>query len=125
MADDPRVEVRGRSLLLVDDDAVFREQLGRAFRARGYDVRTAADYYEGLSYAISQPPELAILDMRMPGRSGLELAQALGTVCPSTRILLLTGTLGPTAPGALIAAGIAYLSKPADADEILAALGLE
>ena len=62
------------TLLLVDDDEVLRERLARAFRERGYDVRTAGAYEAAMETATADPPELAVVDLRMPGRSGLERA---------------------------------------------------
>src|SRR5688500_3028893 len=61
--------VVGKSLLLVDDSVPFRERLARAFRERGYTVRTAGDYYEAISIARQDPPDLAVVDLRMPGPS--------------------------------------------------------
>ena len=65
------------SILIVDDDEVFRNRLARAFVERGYDVRTAGDHDSAVAQATSDSPELAVLDLKMPGRSGLELVKAL------------------------------------------------
>lgn len=110
------------SLLLVDDDRVLRERLARAFRERGFDVHTAADYEEGVRHARQESPEMAVVDLRMPGRSGLELVRALHDLDPHTRILVLTGYGSiATAIEALRLGATNYLQKPADADDILAA----
>ena len=61
----------GPSLLLVDDDAVFRERLARAFRERGWEVRTAGTADTALELAREDSPECAVVDLRMPGKSGL------------------------------------------------------
>ena len=66
-------------LLLVDDDVVLRERLAKAFRSRGFEVRTAGGYDEALDLARDQAPDYAVVDLRMPGRSGLEWVQALHT----------------------------------------------
>jgi two-component system response regulator RegA len=110
------------SLLIVDDDAVFRERLARAFRARDYEVRTAADFDEALALARADSPEMAVIDLRMPGRSGLELTRELHALDPATRILVLTGYGSiATAIEAVRLGATYYLSKPADADDVLAA----
>ena len=110
------------SLLLVDDDEVFRERLARAFAERGYDVRTAHDYDAALAAAVDDSPELAVVDLRMPGRSGLELVQDLLKIDAATRIIVLTGYGSiATAVEAIRMGALHYLSKPADADDILAA----
>jgi two-component system response regulator RegA len=111
------------SILLVDDDAVFVTRLGRAFRDRGYEVRIASDYDSAISRAQEESPELAIVDLRMPGRSGLELVRDLLLIDSSTRILVLTGYGSiATAVEAIRLGASDYLPKPADVDDILAAL---
>lgn len=115
-------ETTPTSLLLVDDDRVLRERLARAFRERGFDVHTAADYEEGMRHARQESPEMAVVDLRMPGRSGLELVRELHELDPHTRILVLTGYGSiATAIEALRLGAANYLQKPADADDILAA----
>jgi two-component system response regulator RegA len=112
--------MEARTILLVDDDAVFRERLGRALRDRGFEVRTAADADEAETLARADSPELAVVDLRMPGRSGLELVRALLAVDPSTRVLVLTGYGSiATAVDALRLGACHYLPKPADADDVL------
>lgn len=116
-------ENEGTSLLVVDDDDVFRERLARAFRARGYDVTTASDYTSAIAIAKEDSPELAVVDLRMPGRSGLELVRDLLAIDKATKIVVLTGYGSiATAIDSIRLGAVHYLSKPADADEILAAL---
>jgi two-component system response regulator RegA len=111
------------SLLLVDDDAVFRERLARAFRERGYEVTTAGDVEEALAAARLESPELAVVDLRMPGRSGLELVRELRALDASTRILVLTGYGSiATAVEAVRLGALNYVPKPADVDDLLIAL---
>jgi two-component system response regulator RegA len=108
------------SLLIVDDDEVFRKRLGRAFDERGYDVCLAESYAAGLAAAQADPPELAILDLRMEGRSGLELLQALLKLDPATKVVVLTGYGSiATAVDAIRLGATYYLPKPADVDDIL------
>ena len=63
------------TVLVVDDDDAFRERLARALRARGLEVQTAVDYDSALGAARATPPDRAVIDLRMPGRSGLELVR--------------------------------------------------
>ena len=65
------------SLLIVDDDDVLRDRLARAFRDRGFEVWTASGYETAMARANQDSPEMAIVDLRMPGRSGLELVRDL------------------------------------------------
>jgi two-component system response regulator RegA len=110
------------SLLLVDDDAVYRERLAMAIASRGYEVRTAADAEAALVFAEADSPEFAVLDLRMPGESGLELLRCLMAIDPTTRVLMLTGYGSiATALEAVRLGAVNYLTKPADVDDILAA----
>src|SRR5262245_25883948 len=110
------------SILLVDDDETYRNRLARAFVDRGYDVRTAADYDSGVASATADSPELAVVDLKMPGKSGLELVKALHEIDPATKTVVLTGYGSiATAIDAVRLGATYYLSKPADADDILGA----
>jgi two-component system, response regulator RegA len=108
--------------LIVDDDAPLRDRLARAFRARGFETRTAADYDEAIRLAREDSPEMAIVDLKMPGRSGLELVRDLLAIDGETRVVVLTGYGSiATTIDAMKLGAVYYLPKPADADEILAA----
>jgi two-component system response regulator RegA len=108
------------SVLVVDDDETFRARLAKALRARGYDVREAADGSAALDSARADSPELAIIDLRMPGISGLALLGELRAIDPETRVLMLTGYGSiATAVEAMRAGAIGYVTKPADVDQIL------
>jgi two-component system response regulator RegA len=110
------------SILIVDDDLVLRERLGRAFRDRGFDVRVAENYDQAIAHARKDSPELTVVDLRMPGPSGLELVRDMKAVDPTTKIVVLTGYGSiATAIDAMRLGATYYLSKPADADDILAA----
>jgi len=110
------------TLLLVDDDETLRERLARALRARGYEVVTAGSGAEGIALAAEESPELAVVDLRMPDLSGIEVLRSLRARDPATRILILTGYGSiATAVEATRLGAIGYLPKPVDADEIVAA----
>ena len=110
----------GPSLLIVDDDRVLRERLARAFRERGYDVRTADDFDQALTVAAADPPELALVDLRMPGGSGLELVRRLRALDEATRIVVLTGYGSiATAIDAVRLGATHYLPKPADVQDVI------
>jgi two-component system response regulator RegA len=110
------------SILIVDDDDTLRERLATAFRSRGLDARTAGNYDEASLSARNDPPELAVVDLRMPGRTGLELIRELKAIDPETKIVVLTayGSIATTIDAMKLGA-VYYLQKPADADDILAA----
>jgi two-component system, response regulator RegA len=109
-------------MLIVDDDERLRERLARALEKRGYAVRTASNYDDALAIATEVAPEYAVVDLRMPGPSGLELVRALKEIDPETRVVVLTGYGSiATTIDAMRLGAVYYLQKPADADEVLAA----
>lgn len=111
-----------RSILVVDDDAPFRQRLVKAFAARGMEARGAGSAAEALSLARQSAPQAAILDMRMPGSSGLDLIPQLLAINSAMQILVLTGYGSiATAVEAVRRGALNYLTKPLDADQILAA----
>jgi two-component system response regulator RegA len=112
------------SLLLVDDDDTFRNVLERALEKRGFTVTNANSVEAALPLAQANPPEYAVIDLKMHGASGLVLVQTLHELDPATRIVMLTGYASiATAVEAIKLGATQYLSKPANADEIVAAFG--
>lgn len=111
-----------RSLLIVDDNEIFRDRLARAFTDRGYDVRKAENHEQAIESAEHDSPEWAVVDLRMPGKSGLEVVRDLQEIDEQTKIVVLTGYGSiATAIDAVRLGAINYLQKPADADDIIAA----
>lgn len=114
---------RSRSILLVDDDDTFRERMARALRERGFVAVTAPDLRSALSVATTAPPDFAVVDMRMPGGSGQDVIEGLFAINPDTRIVVLSGYGSiASAVEAMHKGARHYLSKPIDADELVAAL---
>jgi two-component system response regulator RegA len=113
----------GKSLLLVDDDKPLRERLRIAMERRGFKVLAAESVAEGIKIARSEPPDFAVIDLRLADGSGLDVVAALRTARPDTRVVMLTGYGNiATAVAAVKAGAVDYLPKPADADQIEAAL---
>lgn len=111
-----------RSILVVEDDTVYRERLVQALLDRGLEAIGAENGDKGIALARRDSPELAVVDMRMPGMSGLEVVRELHAIDPTTRIVVLTayGSIA-TAIDAVRLGAVHYLTKPADVDEILQA----
>lgn len=110
------------TILLVDDDRTFCAALAGALRRRGHTVLLAHDYDDAIAEAKAWNPDRAVVDLRMPGRGGLEVVQALRTLLPQMRMVVLTGYGSiATAVEAIKAGAVHYLTKPADADEIMSA----
>ena len=109
--------------LIVDDSDLYRERLAEAIADRGYRVVAADGYDAALDRVREHRPGLAIVDLKMPGRSGLELVQTLRGTSPETKCVVVTGFGSiANAVDAIHAGAVNYVTKPADADEILAAL---
>lgn len=109
-------------LLLVDDDVTFCSVLSRALEQRGFQVRVAHTVAEALSNLQDGVPEYAVIDLKMPGQSGLALVSKLKATGDRTKIVVLTGYASiATAVEAIKLGAVYYLSKPADTDDILAA----
>ena len=82
------------NILVVDDEEEVRNTLGRFLVRSGYKVEEAADGMTGVQMALRAPPDLVILDVRMPGMDGIRVAELLRRF-PSTMnvpIMILTGT---------------------------------
>jgi len=111
-----------RTLLIVDDDQPFRSRLIRAFQERGFDATGAGSLQEAVAAAQVDTPELALVDLRLPGASGLEVVRALKAMDATTNVVVLTGYGSiATAVESVKLGATAYLTKPVDADQILAA----
>jgi two-component system response regulator RegA len=113
----------GRELLIVDDDRPFLERLARAMESRGFVVTTAETVAEGLAQVEKAPPAYAVVDMRLGDGNGIEVISALKTRRPDARGIILTGYGNiATAVTAVKFGAVDYLAKPADADDVCAAL---
>ncbi len=112
-----------KSLLLVDDDRPFLNRLGRAMESRGFAVRMAETVAEGIAQIKSDPPDYAVVDLRLTDGSGLDVIEALHQARPDARGVVLTGYGNlATAVSAVKLGAIDYLAKPADADAVYGAL---
>ncbi|MCW5721467.1 MAG: ActR/PrrA/RegA family redox response regulator transcription factor [Devosia sp.] len=111
------------SLLLVDDDAAFLTRLERAMARRGFEVRTAETVAAGLAAVAERPPAYAVVDLRLEDGNGLDVVSALHQKRADARAVVLTGYGNiATAVTAVKLGAMDYLSKPADADDVINAL---
>jgi len=118
-----RESTADRTLLIVDDDAPFRERLAQAMERRGYQVTTAESVAGGIEAAGTVRPAFAVVDLRLGDGNGLEVVPVLRAARPEARIIVLTGYGNIASAVAAVKQGaVDYLSKPADADAIEAAL---
>jgi two-component system phosphate regulon response regulator PhoB len=104
-----------RTVLIADDEPSLRVLLRAALWGENYDVVEAADGDDAWQRLLDGPPDLAILDLRMPGRGGVELARAIRAepTLAATRVIVLTASTAPEDARAALAAGAdRYLTKP-------------
>ncbi len=112
-----------RTLLIVDDDKSFLQRLARAMEGRGFTVTIAESVAEGLRQVENGAPAFAVVDMRLADGNGLDVISALKQRRPNARGIILTGYGNiATAVSAVKRGAVDYLAKPADADDIIAAL---
>ena len=112
-----------RSLLIVEDDKPFLERLARAMETRGFEVTACESVADGLNQIAKAAPAFAVVDLRLGDGNGLDVVSALKRKRPEARAIVLTGYGNiATAVTAVKLGAVDYLSKPADADDVVSAL---
>ena len=113
----------GASLLIIDDDRPWLSRLAKSMENRGFSVQTAETVAEAMALVRENPPQYAVVDMRLDDGNGLSVIELLHEVRPDSRALILTGYGNlASAVNAMRLGAIDYLAKPADADNIYDAL---
>jgi FixJ family two-component response regulator len=108
---------------LVDDDESFRTAVSRLLRASGYQVRTYANAGAFLISTPDKAPGCILLDLNMPGASGLELQEALTRRPDSLPIIFLSGRGDiPSTVQAMKAGAVDFLTKPVKRETLLPAI---
>ncbi len=117
-------DVRRTRLLVADDDERLLTMLAGLLEDLGYDVAaTAPDGRSAVDRCLSDPPDVAILDQRMPGLSGIDAAKELKQRLPQLPIVILSAYDDPGLQEAALQAGVAtYLVKGCSAAEIAAVI---
>jgi DNA-binding NtrC family response regulator len=113
MAGKPRV-------LIVDDEERFRTTMGRLLGVRGLDVFTVGSAAEALDEIRKSPYDVIVLDVRMPGMSGIEALAEIKRIRPGVEVIILTGHASvDTAVEIMRLGGYEYLLKPCPIDELV------
>ncbi len=119
-------ETEGRPLLVVDDDAPFRQRLSVLLARKGFAVTSVGSLQEARVEAARLKPAHAVVDMRLEDGNGLDLVAELRAMSPDVRVVMLTGYGNlATAVAAVKAGAIDYLAKPADPEDIVRALSAD
>ena len=107
-------------ILVVDDEEVVRDLLQRTLTEAGYDVTTAADGEEALSAVSQGEVEVVLLDIKMPGMSGIEVLGKLTTDWPDICVIVVTAVVDTqTAVEALKMGAYDYITKPFNRDNVV------
>ena len=124
MADDLAARIgTDPSLLMVDDDERFATRLARALEKRGFVPEVALTVAEARQIVARRAPAYAVIDLRLEDGCGLDIVEQLRAAREDARIVVLTGYGAiATAVAAVKMGATDYLSKPADANEVTAAL---
>ncbi len=112
------------SVVIVDDAELFREALRAAFVQEGFEVRAvAADAMKGIDITREHQPDLVMLDLLMPGMSGLEVVGTIIKASPVTKVVLLTSSESAEDLLAAVKAGASgYLTKDTPLPRLVAAM---
>lgn len=120
-----RTEESGNKVLLVDDDAEIIESIRYALEAKGYEILIARDGNQGLAMAERESPDLVILDMMMPKRSGfLVLEKLRRTHAQPIRVIMITANEGSRHKAYAEMLGVDdYIRKPFSMDRLVESAG--
>lgn len=114
--------MQGAHVLVVDDDEVLRERLVQSFTRRGLEATGAGNHGEAMAVAAARRVDLAVIDLRMPGASGLVVLRDLMAVHPDALVVILSGYGSiATAIDAVRLGAVDFVQKPADVDQLLEA----
>jgi two-component system CheB/CheR fusion protein len=109
-----------RTLLVADDEAGVREVLEEFFVGKGYQVRTAVDGPAAVRELTQRSPDVVLLDIDMPGLSGVDVLPTLKALAPGAAVIMVSGTSDvEVAKRALAAGAFDYVTKPVDLERLL------
>ena len=107
-------------LLLVDDEERFRTTLGKRLKESGFAVQTVGSGMDALALLAKEPCDVVVLDIRMPGLSGIETLAEIRKNHIGVEVLLLTGNADvPSAIEGMRLGAFDYLMKPHDYESLL------
>ncbi|MDY6861608.1 MAG: response regulator, partial [Thermodesulfobacteriota bacterium] len=108
-----------KSILVIDDDRLIRVQMSDSLQEKGYDVTMAEDAERGLDILRTRNFDLVILDIILPGMSGIEAISKMKEIDPDTIIIMITGHgSNKLAMEAIDAGAYDYFTKPIKMDEM-------
>ena len=106
-------------ILVIDDEEIIRNTMKKLLELDGYEIFTAENGLKGLEVFRAESPEVAVVDIKMPGMDGIEVLKAIKAESEMTQVILVTGHGGvETAIQALREGAFGYIHKPVDYDEL-------
>ena len=106
-------------LLIVDDEQKVCECLQRFFSAQGFEASCVFTGEEAIERLINQPPDVVLLDIQLPGVSGIEVLKRAKDLCPETKVIMVTGSVDAEREEEAMAYGArGYITKPFDFSQI-------
>lgn len=107
------------SLLLVDDDSTFRQVMAKELTRLGYQIEAVGTGEEAIRRIAASEPDVVLLDMRLPGMSGLDVLKSIRASAPTTEVVMLTGHGSiDTAIESIRIGAFDYVVKPCPLDEL-------
>ena len=107
------------SVLLVDDDTTFRKVMGSELGRLGYQIEEVGSGEEAVHRIVASEPDVVLLDLRLPGMSGLDVLKSIRSNAPTTEIVIMTGHGSiDTAIESIRSGAFDYVVKPCPLDEL-------
>ncbi len=117
MAREPRI-------LIVDDEEVVRNVLQRILKEAGYDAAVAVDGEHALDILYQEEYEVVLLDIKMPGMTGIEVLGKLTVEWPDICVIMITAVIdAQTAVKAMKLGALDYITKPFEQDDVVKKVG--
>lgn len=115
---------QGRKIYIVDDDSSIRDALELVFRLEGYEAQSFTNGGDFLAAARSDAPDCVLLDVHMPGKSGLDVLSELKAHDFPAPVFIISGQGDiPMAVGAIKQGAFDFIEKPFDADTVVERVG--
>ena len=114
------METNVRKVLIVDDNTEFANMVRRFLEHHGYSASVASSGYKAVEKVLAEPPDLMLLDLKLPDVTGMEVLKRVKEISEDTAVIIITGYGGEQVAVDFMKAGATdYLSKPTDNETLL------
>ncbi|MEM8877392.1 MAG: response regulator, partial [Pseudomonadota bacterium] len=115
-----QAKIETKSIYIVDDDPAIRDALSMVFKLEGFEVSEFSNGEDFLSIANQQPPSCVLLDIHMPGRSGMDILKEIDAAHFAAPVFIISGRGDiPTAVAAIKMGAFDFIEKPFDAETVV------